>query len=250
MTSRGRPRDKQRCSMIDCPSTLREKSHHFPKNENLGAKWVKATGNPDLLDLSYQQIYDNKYCICLGHFANEDHLCGVRKSLKKGTVPTLFLLEQEGDFSSRVKNDSKIHLEKIENCSAEINVTPTRNEFSPISNRNWNPRKSGNGAFWRKSSLLVSAEKENSVSGGLTATPKTEKEKLRRRIGRPSFLQVTTLHSHNSTHITQHGTTLYDHNSTPHNSTRPQLDTSQFDTSQLDTTTTLHGHNSTQTTWP
>ena len=106
-----------------------------------------------------------------------------------------------------------------------------------------------------------------------------------RLYGRPSFLQVTTLHSHNSTHTTRHDTILYGHNSTSHNSTRPQLDTaqldtSQFDTSQLDTTqlyttqlyttqlyttqldttttrhtTTLHGHNSTrqnctQTTWP
>ena len=133
--------------MIDCPSTRREKSHHFPNNENLGAKWVKATGNPDLLDLSYQQIYNNKYCICLRHFANEDHLCGVRKRLKEGTIPKLFLPEQEKDFSSRVKNDSKIDLEKTENCSAEKNVTPTRNEFSPFFYRNWTPRKSGNGAF-------------------------------------------------------------------------------------------------------
>ena len=100
------------------------------------------------------------------------------------------------------------------------------------------------------------------------------------KVGRPSFLQDTTLHSHNSTHTTQHGTTPYVHNSTPHNSTRPQLDTAQlnapqldtpefntppFDTSQLDTTQfyttttqhiiTLHDHistryNSTQTTWP
>ena len=94
-------------------------------------------------------------------------------------------------------------------------------------------------------------------------------------LGRPSFLQDTTLHIHNSTHTTQHGTTLYGHNSTPHNATRsqldiaqlntPQLDTPWFDTSHLDTTqlyttttrhtTTLHGHNSTrhnstQTIWP
>ena len=54
-------------------------------------------------------------------------------------------------------------------------------------------------------------------------------------IGKPLFLQVTTLHSHNSTHITQHGTTLYGHTSTPHNSTRPQLDTAQLNTPQLDT---------------
>ena len=56
--------------------------------------------------------------------------------------------------------------------------------------------------------------------------------------GRPSFLQVTTLHSHNSTHISQHGTTLYGHNSTPHNSThhnsaRPRLDTSQLYTDHM-----------------
>ena len=69
--------------------------------------------------------------------------------------------------------------------------------------------------------------------------------------GRPSFLQNTTLHSHNSTHTTQHGTTLYGHNSIPHNSTRPwldtaqinmpQLDTVQLDMPQLDTATTGHG---------
>ena len=68
--------------------------------------------------------------------------------------------------------------------------------------------------------------------------------------GRPSFLQDTTLHSHNSTHTTQHGTSLYGHNSTPHNFKRPQLvtaqldmprfDTSQLDTTQLYTTTTRH----------
>ena len=93
--------------------------------------------------------------------------------------------------------------------------------------------------------------------------------------GRPSFLQDTILHMHNSTHLTQHGTSLYGHKSTPHifkhsqldtaQLNTPQLDMPQFGTSQLDTTqlyktttrhtTTLHGHNSTlhnstQTTWP
>ena len=68
--------------------------------------------------------------------------------------------------------------------------------------------------------------------------------------GRPSFLQDTTLNSHNSIHTTQHGTFLYGHNPTPHNSKRPQLYTST-----TRHTTTLHGHNSTrhnstQTTWP
>ena len=71
-----------------------------------------------------------------------------------------------------------------------------------------------------------------------------------RVLGRPSFLQDTTLHSHNSTHTTQHGTSLYGHNSIPHNFKRPQLDTAQLNTPQLDTpqfdtpqpytTTTLH----------
>ena len=124
-------------------------------------------------------------------------MCGVRKRLKEGTVPTLFLPEQKENLSSRVKNDLKIDLEKTENFSAEINVTPPRNEFSPIYYRNWTPKQSGNIAFWRKSLLLVSAEKENSVSDGLISTQtilslfiyfvcdekvKTEREKLRRRI--------------------------------------------------------------------
>ena len=80
----------------------------------------------------------------------------------------------------------KIDLEKTENSSAEINVIPSRNEFSPIHYRNWTPKQFGNIAFWRKSSLLVSAEKENSVSDELISTPKVEREKLRRRI----FLEV------------------------------------------------------------
>ena len=50
----------------------------------------------------------------------------------------------------------------------------------------------------------------------------------------PSFLQDTILHSHNSTHITKHGTSLYGHNSTPHNFKHPQLDTAQLNTPQLD----------------
>ena len=49
-----------------------------------------------------------------------------------------------------------------------------------------------------------------------------------RFVGRPSFLQVTTLHRHNSTH-----TTLY--NSIRHNSTPPQFNTQQLDTLQFDT---------------
>ena len=57
--------------------------------------------------------------------------------------------------------------------------------------------------------------------------------------------QAVVSTGYNSTHTTQHGTSLYGHNSTPHNSKRPQfdtaqlnipqLDTPQFDTSQLDT---------------
>ena len=72
--------------------------------------------------------------------------------------------------------------------------------------------------------------------------------------------QAVVSTGYNSTHATQHSTSLYGHNSTPHNFKRPQLDTAQlntpqldtpqFDTSQLDTTqlytpTILHGHNST-----
>ena len=70
--------------------------------------------------------------------------------------------------------------------------------------------------------------------------------------GRQSFLQDTILHSHNSTHTTQHGTSLYGHNSTPHNFKHPQIDTAQlntpqldtpqFDTSQLDTPQLYTGH--------
>ena len=53
--------------------------------------------------------------------------------------------------------------------------------------------------------------------------------------GRPSFLQVTTLHRHNSTHTTLHGPFLHIHNSTRHNSTPPQFNTQQLDTLQFDT---------------
>ena len=62
--------------------------------------------------------------------------------------------------------------------------------------------------------------------------------------GRPSFLQDTSLHSHNSTHKTQHGKTLCGHNSTLHNSTRHnwiRLNSTRHNSTR---------HNSTQTTWP
>ena len=54
-------------------------------------------------------------------------------------------------------------------------------------------------------------------------------------LGRPSFLQVTTLHRHNSTHTTLHGPFLHSHNSIRHNSTPPQFNTQQLDKLQFDT---------------
>ena len=67
-------------------------------------------------------------------------------------------------------------------------------------------------------------------------------------LGRPSFLQDTTLHSHNSPHTTLHGPILHTHNSIRHNSTRHNstrnnsthhnstrnISTLQFDASHLD----------------
>ena len=61
-------------------------------------------------------------------------------------------------------------------------------------------------------------------------------------VGRPLFLHDTTLHSQNSAHTTQHGITLYGHNSTLHNSIGPQLDTAQLNTPQLDTTQLYTDH--------
>ena len=147
MKPRGRPVDKQRCSVIDCQSTRRDKSHQFPKNKNLGERWVEVTGNPDLLDLTYQLIHDKKYCICWKHFTEEDYYCGIRRRLKGGVVPTLLLPKRKENFSSRERNDSKIDLEEKENFSAEINVTPPRTEFSPINYESWTPRQSRNIAF-------------------------------------------------------------------------------------------------------
>ena len=45
--------------------------------------------------------------------------------------------------------------------------------------------------------------------------------------------QIVVSTGYNSTHTTQHSTTLYGQNSTPHNSTRPQLDTSQLYTGHM-----------------
>ena len=57
----------------------------------------------------------------------------------------------------------------------------------------------------------------------------------------PSGLgQTVVFTGYNSTHTTQHGRTLYCHNSTRHNSTRPQLDTPQLYTATTRHATTLH----------
>ena len=57
-----------------------------------------------------------------------------------------------------------------------------------------------------------------------------------RRFYRIQLYTLITLHP------TQHGTTLYDQNSTPHKSTRPQLDTAQLNTPQLDTSQLYTDH--------
>ena len=70
------------------------------------------------------------------------------------------------------------------------------------------------------------------AAGSFLKAPKNDKLPKK---GRPSFLQDTTLHRHNSTHTTLHGPFLHTHNSIRHSSTPPQFDTQQLDTSQFDT---------------
>ena len=84
---------------------------------------------------------------------------------------------------------------------------------------------------------------------------------LRSAVGRPSFLQDTTLHCHNSTHTTLYGTTRHAttrHISTLYNSTLHKLirqnltrqnSTRHNSSRQNPTCHNLIRHNSTQTTW-
>lgn len=100
MKPRPIPKDKQRCSVLDCPSGRREKSHHYPMNQEIGLKWVAAANNPRLYDLTYKQIYENRYKICYLHFKPEDYSCGLRRRLKEGAIPSLMLpLLEETDGS-------------------------------------------------------------------------------------------------------------------------------------------------------
>ena len=175
--------DKQRCSVLNCSSTRREKYHQYPKCKTTGSAWVRASGNPNLLGLTYEEVLEGRYVICCHHFRPDDYRCSSRlRKLKEKAVPSLLLPEEENNPSkNRPPAEEKIDVEEKENSSpnASVNVSPSKANFSPITFRNW-PFKSSESDCFRKSSLVITDESNDS---SFPLTPKSSRGNLRKDKG-------------------------------------------------------------------
>ena len=170
-------KDKQRCSVLECPSSRREKSHRFPIDKNVGMKWIEATGNLNFQELTYRQIHDKKYCICWKNFQKHDYLYGVRSKLREGVIPILLLPGHKKSASCKKTNYPKIDLEVKENSPTAINVTPTAKQFTPMNYTNWIAAQSGNITSCRRCSLLASGQlEEDNISEVGSLTPKSSRK--------------------------------------------------------------------------
>ena len=170
-------KDKQRCSVLECPSSRREKSHRFPIDENVGMKWIEATGYLCFQELTYQQIHNKIYCICWKHFQKHDYLYGVRSKLREGVIPTLLLPGHKKSASCKKTNYLNIDLEIKENSPNGINVTPTAKQFTPMNYTNWIAAQPENITSCRRSSLLASGQlEEDKISEVGILTPKSSRK--------------------------------------------------------------------------
>ncbi|XP_033225224.1 uncharacterized protein LOC117178093 [Belonocnema kinseyi] len=151
--------DKQKCSVLSCPSTRREKYHQYPKCERIGCKWVRATANPELQKLTYKEVLEKRFVICFHYFWTEDYRFSTKvKKLKEGAVPSLLLPETPQNKPA----NEKIDVEE-ENLSphASLNRSPFKEKFSPITFRHWISKSPGSVSL-RESSLVRCAEYSDS----------------------------------------------------------------------------------------
>ena len=176
MKPRPVPADKERCCVLNCPSNHSVKSHRFPSDKTTGSAWIKFSGNVNLPYLKYEEIYGSGYVICHCHFKASDYQCGVKRQLKEGVVPSLFLPENsKANVCVGQCGDEGIDLENDENSTALINVTSPPKNFSLITFRNKLPETPENDSC-RQSSFVLSPKMTNFTSGGIiTSTPKRSK---------------------------------------------------------------------------
>lgn len=97
-----RKHDKKRCIVPGCLSTRHEKHHVFPKDEKYGLLWMKAVSSPILNNLSYKDIYYNKYHVCHLHFTLEDFKSGPRNLFHQKAVPSLLLPKESECDNCRI----------------------------------------------------------------------------------------------------------------------------------------------------
>lgn len=129
------PTSKLKCAVDSCQSRDGP-FYRFPRSEgNQGIdrclKWISATGNPALLELSHEKIYNRR--ICEKHFEGKFKL-GSR--LSKFAVPTLELPFTPLDFDSVMKcaivrNHTSSSLEKKDDGKAiAVDVQAESNSLS------------------------------------------------------------------------------------------------------------------------
>ena len=148
-------KDKGKCAVQNCPSTRQEHSHRFPKSTIITSQWIKATRSPRLLDLTPKQVHDNRYVICHLHFHPQDYQCSTRRKLKEGTVPSLLLPEETDSSSPSEEVDEKIDVDRKEDSSHGITITPSSTDFSPNTFRSLFQKSAGSDSCGQSCSLAA-----------------------------------------------------------------------------------------------
>ena len=169
-------KDKGKCAVQNCLSTRQEHSHRFPKSTVIASRWIEAARSPRLIGLTPKQVHDNRYVICHLHFHPQDYQCSIRRKLKEGTVPSLLLPEETDRSSSSAEIDEKIDVDRKEDSSHGITVTPSSADFSPVTFRNSYQKSTGSNSD-RQTCSLAAVESGNSI---FATTPKSTVRKFSR----------------------------------------------------------------------
>lgn len=73
------------CCVPTCNS-INEKTHSFPKNENVAQKWINAV---KLYKLNKTTAWGTHHQVCHKHFKRDDYTSNCFRYLKKGVIPSL-----------------------------------------------------------------------------------------------------------------------------------------------------------------
>lgn len=76
-----------KCCVPTC-DTVGEKTHSFPKNQEICQKWICAV---KVYRLNKETAWKTYHQVCHKHFSRDDYTSNCFKYLKKGVIPSLNL---------------------------------------------------------------------------------------------------------------------------------------------------------------